>query len=46
MLASADPVFASLTLETLQQLNARIAVNGEQPEAVAVSYLKSKHFLP
>ena len=41
-----DPVFASLTLETLQQLNARIAVNGEQPEAVAVSYLKSKHFLP
>ncbi len=41
-----DPVFASLTLETLQQLNARIAVNGEQPEAVANSYLKSKHFLP
>jgi osmoprotectant transport system substrate-binding protein len=40
------PVFASLTLETLQQLNARIAVNGEQPEAVAMSYLKSKHFLP
>ena len=41
-----DPIFASLTLETLQQLNARIAVSGEQPEAVAVSYLKSKHFLP
>jgi osmoprotectant transport system substrate-binding protein len=41
-----DPIFASLTLETLQQLNARIAVGGEQPEAVAVSYLKSKHFLP
>jgi osmoprotectant transport system substrate-binding protein len=40
------PVFTSLTLETLQQLNARIAVNGEQPEAVAMSYLKSKHFLP
>jgi osmoprotectant transport system substrate-binding protein len=39
-------VFTSLTLETLQQLNARIAVNGEQPEAVAMSYLKSKHFLP
>jgi osmoprotectant transport system substrate-binding protein len=41
-----EPIFASLTLETLQQLNARIAVNGEQPEAVAMSYLKSKHFLP
>ena len=41
-----DPIFASLTLETLQQLNARIAVGGEQPEAVAGSYLKSKHFLP
>jgi osmoprotectant transport system substrate-binding protein len=41
-----DPIFASLTLETLQQLNAKIAVDGEQPEAVAVSYLKSKHFLP
>jgi osmoprotectant transport system substrate-binding protein len=41
-----DKVFATLTLETLQQLNARIAVNGEQPDAVAVSYLKSKHFLP
>jgi osmoprotectant transport system substrate-binding protein len=41
-----DKIFASLTLETLQKLNARIAVNGEQPEAVAVSYLKSQHFLP
>jgi osmoprotectant transport system substrate-binding protein len=41
-----DPVFRSLTLETLQGLNARIAVNGEQPDAVATSYLKSKHFLP
>jgi len=40
------PVFSSLTVETLQQLNARVAVSGEQPQAVAVSYLKSKHFLP
>ncbi|HEV2101069.1 MAG TPA: ABC transporter substrate-binding protein [Stellaceae bacterium] len=40
-----DPVFASLTLATLQQLNARIAVDGEDAGAVAVSYLKSKHFL-
>jgi osmoprotectant transport system substrate-binding protein len=41
-----DPVFASLTLETLQQLNAKIAVDGEDAEAVAVSYLKTHHFLP
>jgi len=41
-----DPVFATLTLETLQKLNAEIAVNGREDQAVAVSYLKSKHFLP
>jgi osmoprotectant transport system substrate-binding protein len=41
-----DPVFASLTLETLQQLNAKIAVDGEDAGAVAASYLKSRHFLP
>jgi len=41
-----DPVFASLTLATLQRLNAKIAVDGEDAGAVAVSYLKSKHFLP
>src|SRR6516165_462150 len=41
-----DPVFSSLTLETLQQLNAKIAVDGEDAGAVAVSYLKAKHFLP
>jgi osmoprotectant transport system substrate-binding protein len=41
-----DPVFASLTLETLQKLNAEIAVDGQDAGAVAVSYLKSKHFLP
>ena len=41
-----DPVFALLTLETLQKLNAEIAVNGEEASAVAVSYLKSKNFLP
>jgi osmoprotectant transport system substrate-binding protein len=41
-----DPVFKSLTLETLQGLNARIAVNGEEPATVATSYLKSQHFLP
>jgi osmoprotectant transport system substrate-binding protein len=41
-----DPVFATLTLETLQQLNAKIAVEGEDAGAVAVAYLKSKHFVP
>jgi osmoprotectant transport system substrate-binding protein len=41
-----DPVFAALTLETLQQLNAKIAVEGEDAGAVATAYLKSKHFLP
>jgi osmoprotectant transport system substrate-binding protein len=40
-----DPVFASLTLSTLQRLNAKIAVDGEDAGAVAVAYLKSKHFL-
>src|SRR5262245_7413655 len=41
-----DPLFATLTLETLQQLNATIAVDGEDAGAVATAYLKSKHFLP
>ena len=41
-----DPVFASLSLETLQQLNAKIAVEGEDAGAVAAAYLKSQHFLP
>ena len=44
--AALDPVFATLTLETLQQLNAEIAVDGEDAGAVATAYLKSKHFLP
>ena len=39
------PVFASLTLETLQSLNARIAVKGEPAKTVAADYLKSKGFL-
>ena len=41
-----DPMFASLTLETLQKLNAAVAVDGEDAGAVAVAYLKSKHLLP
>jgi osmoprotectant transport system substrate-binding protein len=41
-----DPVFATLKLETLQKLNAEIAVDGHEAGAVAVSYLQSKNFLP
>ncbi len=41
-----DPVFAGLTLETLQRLNAQIAVEGLDAAAVAAAYLKAQHFLP
>jgi osmoprotectant transport system substrate-binding protein len=41
-----NPVFASLSLATLQQLNARIAVTGEDARAVAHDYLKSHGFVP
>jgi glycine betaine/choline ABC-type transport system substrate-binding protein len=41
-----DPLFASLTLDTLQRLNEKIAVVGEQPAEVAQSYLKNRRFLP
>lgn len=40
-----DPVFRSLTLERLQELNARIAVDGDDPEAVASEYLAANGFL-
>lgn len=40
-----DPVFKTLTLETLQTLNARIAIDGQNPADVASAYLKSKGFL-
>jgi osmoprotectant transport system substrate-binding protein len=43
--AALEPVFKSLSLETLQSLNARIAVAGEDAGAVAAEYLKSKHFV-
>jgi osmoprotectant transport system substrate-binding protein len=43
--AALEPVFASLTLTTLQELNARVAVAGEDAGAVARDYLKSRHFL-
>ena len=41
-----DPVFATLTLETLQKLNADIAVDGQEASSVAVTFLKSRNFLP
>jgi osmoprotectant transport system substrate-binding protein len=41
-----DKIFATLTLETLQSLNAKIAVDGEDPGKVAADYLKSKHLSP
>jgi osmoprotectant transport system substrate-binding protein len=40
-----DPVFHSLTLERLQQLNAKIAANGDEPTKVAEDYLHANGFL-
>lgn len=40
-----DPVFKTLTLETLQSLNAKIAVDGEDAKKVATDYLTQKGFL-
>jgi osmoprotectant transport system substrate-binding protein len=39
------PVFSSLDIQTLQELNARIQVNGESAEAVARDYLESGGFI-
>ena len=38
-------MFKSLTLETLQTLNSKIAVDGEDAKKVAVDYLNEKGFL-
>ncbi|HZP19695.1 MAG TPA: ABC transporter substrate-binding protein [Bauldia sp.] len=40
-----EPVFASLSLETLQTLNSKIAVEGEDARKVATDYLTEKGFL-
>jgi osmoprotectant transport system substrate-binding protein len=40
-----EPVFKSLDLVTLQTLNARIAVEGQNPADVARSFLQGKSFL-
>ena len=39
------PVFASLDEKTLQQLNAKIAVEGQDAKTVAADYLQQKHLL-
>lgn len=39
------PVFASLDEKTLQQLNAKIAVEGQDAKKVAADYLQQKHLL-
>ncbi|GAB3246044.1 ABC transporter substrate-binding protein [Chitinimonas naiadis] len=39
------PVFSSLDTTTLQTLNARIALEGQDAKQVAASYLKSKGFI-
>ncbi len=41
-----DPVFALLDEATLSDLNGRVAVNGENPEAVAQDFLTAQGFLP
>ena len=38
-------VFESLTKETLQTLNARVAFGGEDPKVVALDYLREKGFI-
>lgn len=40
-----EPVFLSLDQAKLQELNARIAFGGEDPRAVATSYLEANGFL-
>lgn len=40
-----NPIFATLDLTTLQELNGRIQVGGEPAEAVARDYLTTKGFL-
>jgi osmoprotectant transport system substrate-binding protein len=40
-----DPPFATLTIDTLRGLSARISVDGEDAAAVALSYVKERGFL-
>lgn len=43
--AIVKPLMQSLTQDSLQQLNARVQINGESDQEVAADYLKSKGFL-
>lgn len=40
-----DPVFAGLTLETLQELNGKVSVDGLDPRQVARDYLEAEGYL-
>ncbi|MDZ7706073.1 MAG: glycine betaine ABC transporter substrate-binding protein [Trueperaceae bacterium] len=40
-----NPIFATLTNDIIQGLNARVDVDGENPEAVAQSYLEENGFV-
>lgn len=40
-----DPVFGELTLETLQELNGKVAVEGADPKTVAREWLREKGYL-
>ncbi|MGL5916389.1 MAG: glycine betaine ABC transporter substrate-binding protein [Culicoidibacterales bacterium] len=40
-----ESLFTSLTLETLQKLNAQVAFDGESPQAVAQAYLSENNFI-
>jgi osmoprotectant transport system substrate-binding protein len=40
-----EPIFKSLDTETLQQLNARIQLEGVDARKVAGDYLRSKGFI-
>ena len=40
-----NPVFATLDGPTLQKLNARIAVEGQDAKKVAANYLKDNGFI-
>ncbi len=40
-----NPIFATLNNQTLQTLNARVGVNGEDPRAVAEDYLRTQGFI-
>jgi osmoprotectant transport system substrate-binding protein len=39
------PLMQSFSRQSLQELNARVQINGESTQAVAEEYLKSKGFL-